>query len=149
MYNSFTELNNDLKDLFKNLFNDEDKATIGKFFIGRILTRVSSGRGVDSLGNEHTLKPLSNATMLLRKIRSSKCTLTDSGRMLSDISYSVDKEGLTILFKSSSSSEKAERHESGTSRMPARPFFNVSKTDLKDVQRLLNSMAEDYINRRF
>jgi phage gpG-like protein len=92
--------------------------------------------------------------MRLKKIlnamtKPSKSNLTETGQMLNDITYSTSQNSIRIFFKTERSDTIALYHETGTSKMPARPFFHLTKTEAKEVNRILERNRNDFIRRNF
>ena len=104
------------------LTSDQFADAAGAFALDRILERTLSGKDV----NDNRFAPYSNE---YAKRKGGAVDLYVSGDMLRSLDYSAAGSQVIITC----SSEIAQYHEEGTSKMPQRQFMGLSERDVKDM----------------
>lgn len=95
----------------------------GAFAIDRILKRTRSGKDV----NDNLFAPYSSA---YRRKKGGTVNLSNSGAMLESLGYQANS---SIEATVTCSSEIAQYHEDGTTKMPQRQFVGLSEKDKEDM----------------
>jgi len=155
VFNSIREAVNALTYLFEVQMEDAPIfRDIGEITVSNIVNRTKAGYGVAEDGAlKQRLKPLSENYKIFRQEYSSllgdrakikKSNLTFTGQMLSSIKYKAKKGSVNIFFNNDRAEYKAYMNERN-----GRPFFHLSKSELKDVQRILERARDEYITRFF
>jgi len=94
----------------------------GAFVLDRILERTLSGKDI----NDSSFAPYSSE---YGRRKGRTVDLYASGDMLGSLDYSASGSQVTITC----SSEIAEYHEDGTTKMPQRQFVGLSDKDINDM----------------
>lgn len=98
-------------------------------------------------------EPEGRISKMKQKADGAESTLTDTGQMLdSVIGRTAGRGRAVVTLKDSrkgggSNIEIAGFHQFGTSKMPARPFLNLSKTEVDRLIKLLDEVLQEKIDR--
>ena len=119
--------------------------------------RTTAGYGCSKKGgNRQKLAPLKPNTIKIRRVKNldgltkpNKSNLTESGDMLDNITHRVSNNTVIILFADKDQARKAYFHNRGTKRMRARPFFNLTRAELRNVERQLQRARDEAIKALF
>lgn len=145
----------DLKELFGVDMKDypEIKALVGEAIIETIRNRTESGRGIRFNGDRSStygFKGYSDEYKASPEFRAfnktSKVDLTMTGDMLGMLDI-IDDSGnkITVGWEDSEQNAKAYNHQEGDT-VPPRPFFGVSKSELKDISSKYKSEIKDALD---
>lgn len=128
---------------------------LGEELSERIRVRVRLGYGCSANGGPRTkFKPLAASTIRFREYLKRKGELVNfsapkrshlsaTGKMMDDLGYKVDRENVTILFKTRKEIDKAE-YNSRT-----RPFLFLTSSELKAAKNLLEEELDSYVKETF
>ena len=126
----------DMLDGVAAVLTSDLASAAGRFALDRILERTLSGKDV----NDMAFAPYSNE--YARK-KGGRVDLYDSGDMLRSLKYQADSLTEATI---TCSSEIAEYHEDGTTKMPQRQFMGLSEKDVGDMmEEIFTQPLEDTI----
>lgn len=145
-----SELVKELKDALDILESPEFMKQLGEFVKKGILDRTKAGVGVDNPGgNRKPLKPLSPAYVEQRKrmklakdTSPGKSNLTQTGKMLKDLTVISTKAKTAVDFKNDESKTKAKHNEDN-----GRPFAYVDKEQIKEVEAIVQAKLEELLKK--
>jgi len=126
----------DMLDGVAAVLTSDLASAAGAFALDRILERTLSGKDVDDMA----FAPYSSE--YARK-KDGRVDLYDSGDMLRSLKYQADSPTEATI---TCSSEIAEYHEDGTTKMPQRQFMGLSEKDVGDMmEEIFTQPLEDTI----
>ena len=137
--------------IFNKLNTKEMLDSLGELITDRMRRRTRAGYGVTDNGKpKEKLADLSENYKAFRKeqrlsqhTRWNKSNLTFTGKMLDDITFKSGNAVLSIFLKTDLSEYKA------TEVSDRRPFFFLTKSELKEVQRTFEDKRDEYIRQYF
>lgn len=144
-----------LEKLFSNLIPRKEWEGLGSYARDLIVKRTRGGSGVARPEGKSTkLKTLSSDYKRRRQqLRASgklsgqtspgKSNLTKSGKMLDNITVTPIKDGVNLQFANRKLSERAD-----AVTKKGRPFFNLSASELKKVNKLIKDAIKANIKKR-
>ena len=149
----------DLEGVTTKVITDSTLRQIGKETVRDIRTRTRFSEVVAKFGGDVSpIAPLKPSTIRARSddsdylssdTKPSTSNLTRSGNMLSAVSFSYNKNSVTIYIKGKFNAEIASYHMSGTPNMVKRPFFNLSKFQISRIENLTLAALDDYFRKTF
>ena len=160
------KLNVIMKRISEALFTEDLVKGIGKKAANTIRERTRKGFGLNRKNGRELKKlaPLTETTVRLREEKSlssetspGKSNLTESGDMLDDLTYRVEKTAAVVTFKSNEMADRAVHQERtdnkgfGGQRLKnkrkARHFMGLSRSEEKDLIEFANREIEKKLNK--
>lgn len=124
-------------------FTPKELQELGDWALWTIQRRTRKGKDVD--GKDFT--PYNDATKADRAARgrtTSRVTLEDTGKMMSNMTAGVEGDKAVVFFSSANEGRKAHFINEGTKNMPRRQFMKLSRRELAQA----NEIAAHIIVRR-
>jgi uncharacterized membrane-anchored protein YjiN (DUF445 family) len=123
----------------KNLWNEIGETQVQNTRGSQVLGKGAAQHG----GNLEKFDDLAISTIKQRRYeklsnltKPAKSNLIETGQMLSDLTHEVGREDVTIKHRTMRSKEIASYHHEATGTRPARPFMNMSKSNIKAVKNI-------------
>ena len=131
----------EVKKFFKKLEKDmpgiikESLARASAFGSLKIEERTLQGKDAD--GNR--FRPYSRQTIESRQEKGRKTSfvdLFDTGRMLGSLTFKSTASKGQIFFRRQSENKKAFFHDTGTGKLPRRPFFAIGRKEEDKIKKI-------------
>lgn len=152
IFKDLSEIQSHIDKIINSTRSISNLDKIGGEVADSIRNRTRAGFGCSKKGgSRQKLAPLKRSTIKIRRVKNlhsltkpNKSNLTESGGMLDSITHRVSNNTLTIFFSDREQAKKAAYHENGK-----RPFFNLTKTELRSVERQFQRARDEAIKQLF
>jgi len=139
----------EIKLLVKNISCDLVPQTIvdriGHYLSLAIKSRTA--RGVDPSGDRFAPYAPGTVESRTRRQRPTKhVDLNDTGRMLAAVTFDATPRRVRVFFADATQAEKGFYLDSGTKRMPERPFFRLGLDDVNEIMSMLDDRLTEVLS---